>query len=129
MARPTSYPDYGGRMLQIDPACTGLDVWHLQTKLIAWGSGNDNENIGNIMQPVIVNGNFDAATRDAVMRFQKAHRLPVTGIVDGTTRSWETPYMSNGSVLVIMVKAAHQGVGLGRVADRGEIVGGAQKGR
>src|SRR5689334_11712129 len=85
VARPTDFPDYGSRQLQIDPPCTGLDVWHLQIKLLAWGSGTDNDDVGNVMQPVIVNGKFDAATRDAVMRFQKAHKLKITGIVDGET--------------------------------------------
>ncbi len=69
----------------MNPPCSGLDVWHLQIKLMAWGSGSDNDSIGNIMEPVIVSGKYDSRTRDAVMRFQKAHDLKITGMVDGET--------------------------------------------
>jgi hypothetical protein len=85
MARPADHPDYGKRTLQIDPACSGLDVWELQIKLLGWGSGTDNEGIGNILEPMKVTGTFDRRTRDAVMRFQKALGLPVNGVVDSVT--------------------------------------------
>ncbi|MBZ5689654.1 MAG: peptidoglycan-binding protein [Acidobacteriia bacterium] len=85
MARPASNPDYGKRTLQIDPACDGLDVWELQIKLFAWGSGTDNDGIGNILEPMKVTGTFDRRTRDSVMRFQKAVGLPVNGAVDSNT--------------------------------------------
>lgn len=62
--------------------CKGRDVWELQIKLIGWGSGSDNDGIGACWDPVRVTGKFDTTTRDAVMRFQKAHKLPVTGIAD-----------------------------------------------
>ena len=82
MARPADNPDYGKRPLQIDPECKGLDVWELQIKLLAWGSGTDNDGIGNILEPMKVTGTFDRRTRDAVMRFQKALGMPVSGVVD-----------------------------------------------
>ena len=82
MARPTANKVYGARPLVFGCA-DGLDVWNLQVKLIGWGSGSDNDDIGNVMDPVRLTGTFDATTRDAVMRFQKGHKLPVTGIVDG----------------------------------------------
>ena len=87
MARPAATPDtkYGIRSLQIVPKCEGLDVWELQIKLLGWGSGSDNDEIGNVLDPVRVTGKFDSTTRDAVMRFQKALTLPVTGIVDSAT--------------------------------------------
>lgn len=82
MARPSDHP-YGERILRLeDPVIEGLDVWELQIKLIGWGSGTDNDGIGYTMDPVRVNGKFDATTRDAAMRFQKAHDHAVTGIVD-----------------------------------------------
>jgi Putative peptidoglycan binding domain len=84
MPRPSDHP-YGERILQLDPPCTGRDVWELQIKLIGWGSGSDNDGIGTTMCPVIVNGKYDRATRDAVKRFQKAVALPITGIVDPPT--------------------------------------------
>lgn len=84
MKRPTS-PRYGKRTLQTDPQSKGLDVWELQIKLIAWGSGSNNDTIGAPYMPVIVNGTYDATTRDAVKRFQRALNLPVTGIVDAAT--------------------------------------------
>ncbi|MBT3289267.1 MAG: hypothetical protein HN380_18125 [Victivallales bacterium] len=84
MPRPTTNP-YGERVLRFQtPALTGKDVWDLQIKLIGWGSGSDNDGIGVPMEPVRVTGTFDATTRDAVMRFQKAHDLPITGTVDGS---------------------------------------------
>ena len=85
--RPNSTPttEYGVRTLQIDPECKGRDVWELQIKLLAWGSGTDNEGIGNILEPMKVTGTFDRRTRDAVMRFQKAAGLPVNGVVDSAT--------------------------------------------
>jgi len=85
MARPANNPDYGKRTLQFDPACDGLDVWELQIKLLAWGSGTDNDGIGNILEPMKVTGTFDRRTRDAVLRFQKAVGLPVNGVVDSNT--------------------------------------------
>jgi hypothetical protein len=87
MARPAATPTtkYGIRSLQIVPKCEGLDVWELQIKLLGWGSGSDNDEIGNVLDPVRVTGKFDSTTRDAVMRFQKALTLPVTGIVDSAT--------------------------------------------
>lgn len=84
MKRPSS-PAYGNRTLQIDPPCKGRDVWELQIKLIAWGSGSRTDNIGAPYMPVVVNGTFDAATRAAVKRFQQALNLPITGIVDPST--------------------------------------------
>src|SRR5579872_1275215 len=81
MPLPTEHPTYGERILRMG-APKGLDIWNLQVKLIGWGSGSDNDGIGNTMDPVHLTGEFDSTTRDAVMRFQKAHRLPVTGIVD-----------------------------------------------
>jgi hypothetical protein len=63
----------------------GLDTWELQIKLIGWGSGSDNDGIGSLMDPVRVNGKYDATTRDAVKRFQKAHGLAPTGVVDANT--------------------------------------------
>jgi hypothetical protein len=81
MALPTENKDYGQRILQL--GCKdGLDIWHLQTKLIGWGSGSETDDIGAANDPVRLTGKFDATLRDAVMRFQKAHRLPLTGIVD-----------------------------------------------
>jgi hypothetical protein len=87
--RPNSTPTtaYGVRTLQIDPECKGRDVWELQIKLLGWGSGTDNEGIGNFFEPMKVNGTYDRRTRDAVMRFQKALKLPVDGIVDSATFS------------------------------------------
>ncbi|UCG05726.1 MAG: peptidoglycan-binding protein, partial [Desulfobacterales bacterium] len=82
MARPGDKP-YGERVLKLeDPPLRGLDVWELQVKLIGWGSGTDSDGIGNVMDPVRLTSTFDATTRDAVMRFKKAHGLPVTGIAD-----------------------------------------------
>lgn len=85
--RPDPSPDtkYGSRPLRLLPQSEGLDVWELQIKLIGWGSGSDNDSIGNLMDPVRVTGKFDSTTRDAVMRFQKAHKLPITGMVDDQT--------------------------------------------
>lgn len=60
-------------------------MWELQIKLLGWGSGTDNEGIGNILEPMKVTGRFDRRTRDAVMRFQKAVGLPLTGVVDSAT--------------------------------------------
>lgn len=85
MARPTDHADYGARPLQFDPPCSGRDVWELQIKLIGWGSGSDNDNIGGVYEPMKVTGTFDLRTRHAVMRFQKAVGLKVTGIVDSPT--------------------------------------------
>src|ERR1041384_5616512 len=82
MPRPTTHKDYGQRVLKLGSE-KGLDIWELQLKLIGWGSGTDNDGIGSVMDPVRITGEFDNTTRDAVMRFQKAHKLPVTGIVDG----------------------------------------------
>lgn len=83
MPRPGG-PAYGSRL--IEPGVPdGLDVWELQIKLLGWGSGTDNEGIGLFMDPVKVHGKFDSTTRDAVKRFQKAHGLGVTGVVDGAT--------------------------------------------
>ena len=84
MALPTKHKDYGGRILRLGIE-DGLDIWNLQVKLIGWGSGTDNEGIGNLMDPMRLSGKFDTTTRDAVMRFQQAHRIPVTGCVDGPT--------------------------------------------
>lgn len=82
MARPSNHP-YGERILRLQTSLlNGRDVWELQIKLIGWGSGSANDGIGNVMDPVRVTGNFDTTTRDAVMRFQKAHKLPITGVVD-----------------------------------------------
>ena len=81
MPRPGG-PAYGSRVLKLDPAADQLDVWELQLKLLGWGSGSDPEGIGSVMDPMRVTGTFDATTRDAVMRFQRAHALPVTGVVD-----------------------------------------------
>lgn len=85
--RPDASPTtkYGCRPLQLVPQSQGLDVWELQIKLIGWGSGTDNDSIGNLMDPVRVTGKFDSTTRDALMRFQKAHKLPITGIADDRT--------------------------------------------
>jgi len=86
MSRPAS-PEYGSRVLE-PGVSSGRDVWELQIKLIGWGSGSDSEGIGQGMDPVRVNGNYDGTTRDAVKRFQKAHTLPITGVVDvGTYRA------------------------------------------
>lgn len=82
MARPAS-PAYGSRALEI--GADGLDTWELQIKIIGWGSGSDNDGIGSLMDPVRVHGTFDTTTRDAVKRFQKAHGLSPTGVVDGST--------------------------------------------
>jgi hypothetical protein len=82
MARPDTKKVYGARPLLL--GCEkGLDVWELQVKLIGWGSGTKNDDIGNVMDPVRLTGEFNSTTRDAVMRFQKGHKLPITGIVDG----------------------------------------------
>jgi hypothetical protein len=80
MSRPGG-PEYGTRVLE-PGASKGRDVWELQIKLIGWGSGSDNDGIGSVMDSVRVNGEYDSTTRDAVKRFQKAHGLPVTGVVD-----------------------------------------------
>ncbi|AUX43474.1 uncharacterized protein SOCE26_049230 [Sorangium cellulosum] len=86
MSRPAS-PDYGTRVLEPGIG-KGRDVWELQIKLIGWGSGSDGDGIGQVMDPVRVNGEYDGTTRDAVKRFQKAHGLPITGVVDvGTYRA------------------------------------------
>ena len=82
MPRPGG-PAYGSRALEI--GTDGLDTWELQLKLIGWGSGSDSDGIGLFMDPVRVHGTFDTTTRDAVKRFQKAHALSVTGVVDGNT--------------------------------------------
>jgi len=84
MKRPSS-PPYGERVLQLDPPCQGRDVWDLQIKLIAWGSGSNNDGIGAPFMPVLVTGKFDRATHDAVKRFQRTAGLPLTGIVDAHT--------------------------------------------
>src|SRR5450759_283870 len=85
MKRPAG-PSYGERNLQLLPVSQGRDVWELQIKLIAWGSGSNNDGIGTPYMPVRVTGTFDAATRDAVKRFQHAlGNLPVNGIVDSAT--------------------------------------------
>jgi hypothetical protein len=76
---------YGARVLKLLPECKGFDVWELQIKLLAWGSGADNDGIGNFMDPVHVTGTFDITTRDAVKRLQKAYQLPMTGVVDDAT--------------------------------------------
>ena len=82
MPRVTENPNYGVRELFL--GCPkGLDVWNLQLKLIGWGSGSDNDGVGQIMDPVRLTGDFDSTTRDAVLRFQLAHKLPATGMVDG----------------------------------------------
>jgi hypothetical protein len=75
---------YGSRVIELGVA-DGLDVWELQIKLIGWGSGSDNDGIGLFMDPVKVHGKYDTTTRDAVMRFQKAHGLGTTGVVEGDT--------------------------------------------
>jgi hypothetical protein len=85
MARPADHADYGSRTLQLNPPVSGRDVWELQIKLIGWGSGSDNDGIGNFYEPVKVKGTFDLHTAHAVMRFQKAVGLKVTGIVDAAT--------------------------------------------
>lgn len=82
MPRVTANPNYGERILQLG-VDKGLDIWNLQVKLIAWGSGSDYEGIGNAMDPVRLTGEFDTTTRDAVMRFQLGHKMAVTGIVNG----------------------------------------------
>jgi peptidoglycan hydrolase-like protein with peptidoglycan-binding domain len=74
---------YGSRLLE--RGMTGRDVWELQIKLIGWGSGTANDGIGSFMDPVRVTGTLDSTTADAVKRFQKAHDLPVTGVVDALT--------------------------------------------
>ena len=82
MPRVTDNPTYGARNLYL--GCPkGLDIWNLQVKLIGWGSGSDNDGVGNTMDPVRLTGDFDSTTRDAVLRFQLAHKLPATGMVDG----------------------------------------------
>jgi len=83
-ARPAG-PPYGERTLRLHPAHTGRDVWELQIKLIAWGSGSNPDGVGAPLHPVRVNGTFDVATRDAVKRFQQAVALPLTGIADAAT--------------------------------------------
>jgi putative peptidoglycan binding protein len=80
MPRPGG-PAYGSRVLEL--GTDGLDTWELQIKLIGWGSGSDNDGIGAMMDPVVVNGSFTSTTGDAVKRFQKAHGLRITGVVDG----------------------------------------------
>ncbi|MBI4874536.1 MAG: peptidoglycan-binding protein [Acidobacteria bacterium] len=75
---------YGEREMQLVPECKGRDVWELQIKLIAWGSGTDRAGIGAPLMPVRVTGSFDRATHDAVKRFQAAAGLPLTGVVDAT---------------------------------------------
>lgn len=84
MRRPAG-PPYGERALQLVPASEGRDVWELQIKLIAWGSGANNDGIGAPFMPVLVTGKFDRATHDAVKRFQRTAGLPLTGIVDART--------------------------------------------
>jgi Putative peptidoglycan binding domain len=82
MPRVTENPSYGVRELYL--GCPkGLDVWNLQVKLIGWGSGLDNDGVGQTMDPVRLTGEFDTTTRDAVLRFQLAHKLGATGRVDG----------------------------------------------
>ena len=83
-SRPTA-PPYGERRLHLDPPCSGRDVWELQIKLIAWGSGSNREGVGAPFMPVRVHGAFDLATQGAVRRFQRALALPVTGEVDAAT--------------------------------------------
>lgn len=85
MARPKNHTNYGERELHFAPPMEGRDVWELQIKLIGWGSGSDAGGIGAPFMPVRVTGKFDAATRDAVKRFQQAAVLPLTGIVDEAT--------------------------------------------
>ena len=87
MARPnaTATTTYGVRSLQVIPACDGRDVWELQIKLLGFGSGSDNDGIGSPYEPMKVTGTFDMCTAHAVMRFQKALGLKVTGIVDAAT--------------------------------------------
>jgi hypothetical protein len=84
MKRPSA-PPYGERVLRHDPPSEGRDVWELQIKLIAWGSGSNNDGIGAPLMPVLVTGKFDRATHDAVKRFQHMAALPMTGIVDAHT--------------------------------------------
>ena len=84
MPRVTENPNYGVRELYLGSP-KGLDIWHLQVKLIGWGSGTDNDGVGHPMDPVRLTGEFDTTTRDAVLRFQIAHKLPATGRVDGGT--------------------------------------------
>lgn len=85
MKRPNG-PPYGERPLQLLPVSQGRDVWDLQIKLLAWGSGSNNDGIGAPYMPVRVTGTFDVATRDAVKRFQKKlGNLPVNGMVDAAT--------------------------------------------
>src|SRR4051812_35172395 len=76
-------PAYGSRTLEL--GTDGLDTWELQIKLIGWGSGSGSDGIDSAMDPVRVNGEVDATTRDAVKRFQKAHALAPTGAVEGGT--------------------------------------------
>ena len=90
MARPAA-PPYGRRPLELGLS-NSLDVWHLQIKLIGWGSGSldgvalkDEDRIGIPMDPVVVTGTYDSTTADAVRRFQKAHGLAVTGVCDAAT--------------------------------------------
>ena len=82
MPRPAKDDTYGTRILRMGSA-KGFDIWELQVKLIGWGSGTDNDGVGNAMDPVRLTAEFDTTTRDAVLRFQKAHKLPMTGEVDG----------------------------------------------
>ena len=83
MARPGG-PAYGSRALELG-VDDGLDVWELQIKLLGWGSGSDNDGIGQLLDPVKVHGTYDVTTADAVRRFQKAHGLSITGALDGST--------------------------------------------
>src|ERR1700722_9399904 len=85
MARPNDHADYGARTLQMEPACSGRNVWELQIKLIGWGSGSDNDGIGGLYEPMKVTGTFDLRTCHAVMRFQQAVKLKINGIVDSAT--------------------------------------------
>ena len=84
MPRVTDNPNYGIRELYL--GCPkGLDIWNLQVKLIGWGSGSDKDGVGRTMDPVRLTGEFDTTTRDAVLRFQLAHKLAATGRVDSCT--------------------------------------------
>ena len=78
-----AHKEYGLRVLQLGSP-KGYDIWELQVKLIGWGSGTENDGIGALMDPVRLTSEFDTTTRDAVLRFQKAHQLPLTGIADST---------------------------------------------
>lgn len=82
MPRPEEHP-YGSRILE--RGMVGRDVWELQIKLIAWGSGSENDGIGAFLAPVAVTGRLDTITADAVRRFQKHLGLPVSGVVDHAT--------------------------------------------